>query len=62
MSRTVITYGTFDRFHIGHLRLLKRMRELGERGCSIAVRECWGAVSVVRYAAGLGDGLLYGCR
>ncbi|WP_041770374.1 adenylyltransferase/cytidyltransferase family protein [Metapseudomonas resinovorans] len=28
---TVITYGTFDMFHIGHLRLLKRMRELGER-------------------------------
>jgi len=31
MSRTVITYGTFDMFHIGHLRLLKRMRELGDR-------------------------------
>lgn len=31
MSKTVITYGTFDMFHIGHLRLLKRMRELGER-------------------------------
>jgi len=31
MSRVVITYGTFDMFHIGHLRLLKRMRELGER-------------------------------
>nr|WP_197708619.1 adenylyltransferase/cytidyltransferase family protein [Pseudomonas sp. LFM046] len=28
---TVITYGTFDVFHVGHLRLLKRMRELGER-------------------------------
>jgi len=31
MAKTVITYGTFDMFHIGHLRLLKRMRELGER-------------------------------
>lgn len=31
MSRTLITYGTFDLFHIGHLRLLKRMREMGER-------------------------------
>lgn len=31
MSRTVITYGTFDMFHIGHLRLLKRMHEMGER-------------------------------
>lgn len=31
MSRTVITYGTFDMFHVGHLRLLKRMRDLGQR-------------------------------
>lgn len=31
MSRTVITYGTFDLFHIGHLRLLARLRELGDR-------------------------------
>lgn len=29
--RTVITYGTFDLLHIGHLNLLKRARELGER-------------------------------
>jgi len=31
MARIVITYGTFDMFHIGHLRLLERMRELGDR-------------------------------
>lgn len=31
MGRVVITYGTFDMFHVGHLRLLKRMRDLGER-------------------------------
>lgn len=31
MTKTVITYGTFDMFHVGHLRLFKRMRELGER-------------------------------
>lgn len=26
----VITYGTFDLFHIGHLKLLERARELGD--------------------------------
>ncbi len=31
MSKTVITYGTFDMFHIGHLRLLKRMAKFGDR-------------------------------
>ena len=25
----VLTYGTFDLFHIGHLRMLRRLRELG---------------------------------
>lgn len=28
--RKVITYGTFDLFHIGHLNMLKRARELGD--------------------------------
>jgi glycerol-3-phosphate cytidylyltransferase len=28
--RKVITYGTFDLFHIGHLRLLERLRALGD--------------------------------
>lgn len=29
--KTVLTYGTFDLFHIGHLNLLKRARELGDK-------------------------------
>jgi glycerol-3-phosphate cytidylyltransferase len=29
--KTVITYGTFDLFHVGHVRLLKRLRALGDR-------------------------------
>ncbi|MGJ9411322.1 adenylyltransferase/cytidyltransferase family protein [Aeromicrobium sp. CF4.19] len=27
---TVLTYGTFDLFHIGHVRLLSRLAELGD--------------------------------
>lgn len=30
-SRVVITYGTFDLFHIGHLNLLERLSALGDR-------------------------------
>lgn len=29
--KTVITYGTFDMFHVGHLRLFERMRGLADR-------------------------------
>ena len=29
--KTVITYGTFDLFHTGHLRLLERAKKLGDR-------------------------------
>jgi glycerol-3-phosphate cytidylyltransferase len=30
-ARTVITYGTFDLFHIGHLKILQRAKMLGDR-------------------------------
>lgn len=30
-KKTVITYGTFDLFHIGHLRLLQRLKALGDK-------------------------------
>jgi glycerol-3-phosphate cytidylyltransferase len=29
--RTVVTFGTFDLFHVGHIRLLNRARKLGDR-------------------------------
>ncbi|MFC3370612.1 adenylyltransferase/cytidyltransferase family protein [Glutamicibacter protophormiae] len=31
MTKTVLTYGTFDLFHIGHLNILKRLSEKGDR-------------------------------
>jgi choline-phosphate cytidylyltransferase len=31
MSRTVITFGTFDVFHVGHLRMIERAAALGDR-------------------------------
>ena len=31
MVKTIITYGTFDLFHVGHLRLLKKLKSLGDR-------------------------------
>jgi len=30
-AKTVITYGTFDMFHIGHLKLLQRAAKLGDK-------------------------------
>ena len=29
--RTVITFGTFDVFHVGHLRVIERAAALGDR-------------------------------
>jgi glycerol-3-phosphate cytidylyltransferase len=31
MTRTVITFGTFDVFHVGHLRVIERAAALGDR-------------------------------
>lgn len=31
MTKTVITFGTFDVLHVGHLRVLERARALGDR-------------------------------
>jgi glycerol-3-phosphate cytidylyltransferase len=30
-TKTVLTYGTFDMFHIGHLKLLERLSKLGDK-------------------------------
>ncbi len=30
-NKTILTYGTFDLFHIGHLRLLQRLKMMGNR-------------------------------
>lgn len=30
-TKNVITYGTFDTFHYGHMNLLQRARELGDK-------------------------------
>lgn len=29
--KTIITYGTFDLFHVGHVKLLERLKRLGDR-------------------------------
>lgn len=53
--RTVLTYGTYDLFHIGHVLLLKRLRAMGDRlivGCSTdAFNATKGKTAVMPYPA-----------
>jgi glycerol-3-phosphate cytidylyltransferase len=54
VNKTVITYGTFDMFHIGHLRLLKRLSDMGNK-LIVAVstdefNELKGKKSLISYA------------
>lgn len=37
--KKVITYGTFDLFHIGHLNLLRRLSEMGEVTVAVSTDE-----------------------
>ena len=62
--KTVVTYGTFDLFHVGHVRLLKRLRALADRlvvGCSTdEFNEKKGKHTVMPYAQR--EELLLSCR
>lgn len=53
-ARTIITYGTFDLFHVGHVRLLQRLADLGDRlivACStVEFNALKGKTTAVPYA------------
>ena len=51
--KTVITFGTFDVFHVGHLRLLQRARTLGER---LLVGVSSDALNIAKKSTGLPSG------
>jgi glycerol-3-phosphate cytidylyltransferase len=39
MTKKILTYGTFDLFHIGHLKLIKRLAEMGELTVAVSTDE-----------------------
>ena len=54
MKKTIITYGTFDMFHIGHLKLLQRLKGLADE-LIVAVstdefNQCKGKKVMIPYA------------
>lgn len=54
MERIILTYGTFDLFHVGHLRILERLRGMGDKlmvGVSTdEFNKIKGKSTIIRYA------------